>query len=313
MDVDVDARRRRLDDQGADRRGAALEVLPEGLADDLREVALADDAAPGDHVEAAAALDRPLGIGEPEVDAGPVLLAGEGEEGAARPPLEDVDHPLGEGRRRQREELALLVAEGEVDLGVDEREAQEGLRAVADLGRLRAHELPPRRHVGEEAADLDLGADRHPHRHRARGLAGDAVDLGADGRAGLAAPQGDAGDRGHARQGLAAEAEGDDVDQVLGGADLRGAVAGDRHQEVVGVDAGAVVDHPDAGEAAVLELDVDPGRARVDRVLHRLLDHRGRTLDDLAGGDLIGQRRVQELDAGVARRLGAGQDHGARR
>ena len=41
----------------------------------------------------------------------------------------------------------------------------------------------------------------------------------------------------------------------------------------------------------------DAAGAGVDRVLDQLLDDRGRPLDDLAGGDLVGEVRGQPVDA----------------
>ena len=49
--------------------------------------------------------------------------------------------------------------------------------------------------------------------------------------------------------------------------------------------------------AAVLDRDVDRRRAGVERVLDQLLDDRRRTLDDLAGGDLVGDGARQDGDA----------------
>ena len=54
--------------------------------------------------------------------------------------------------------------------------------------------------------------------------------------------------------------------------------------------------------AAVLERDAHVPCAGVERVLHQLLHHRGRSLDDLARGDLIGDGVRQDGDAaGMAR------------
>ena len=62
--------------------------------------------------------------------------------------------------------------------------------------------------------------------------------------------------------------------------------------------AGPVVADPDEAAAAVLQIDLDAFRAGVQRVLDQLLDHGSGALDDLAGGDLIGERRVEQVDAG---------------
>jgi hypothetical protein len=67
-------------------------------------------------------------------------------------------------------------------------------------------------------------------------------------------------------------------------------------RQLVAGDAGAVVGHPDAPDAAPLEIHVDLGRARVERVLEELLQRRGRALDDLARGDLIDEVVGQRLN-----------------
>ena len=62
--------------------------------------------------------------------------------------------------------------------------------------------------------------------------------------------------------------------------------------------AAAVVAHFDQRLTAVFKDDVDRGRARVDGVLHQLLDHRGRALDHFAGGDLVDQVGGKDVDVG---------------
>ena len=58
------------------------------------------------------------------------------------------------------------------------------------------------------------------------------------------------------------------------------AVVGDRHEV----------------DTAILELDRDPRRSRIDRVLDQLLQRRRGPFDDLAGGDLIDQLVGQAAD-----------------
>ena len=48
--------------------------------------------------------------------------------------------------------------------------------------------------------------------------------------------------------------------------------------------------------AAELDGDRDPGRARIERVLDQLLDHRRRPLDDFSGGNLIGEVEGKAVD-----------------
>ena len=84
--------------------------------------------------------------------------------------------------------------------------------------------------------------------------------------------------------------------EIVEGAELRGRVAVEREHHVVAVHPGAVVVDRDPSLAAGVERDRDARGAGVERVLDQLLDHRRRTLDDLAGGDLAHQPVVEESD-----------------
>src|SRR5262249_58617700 len=66
--------------------------------------------------------------------------------------------------------------------------------------------------------------------------------------------------------------------------------------------AGAVVGDADEVPAGVPELDADGAGVGVEGVLDELLHHRGRPLDDLAGGDLVHQVIWQPADADLAQR-----------
>ena len=67
-------------------------------------------------------------------------------------------------------------------------------------------------------------------------------------------------------------------------------MAGDRQLELAGRDAGAVVADADQRQPAAGGDDLDPRRTGVERVLDQFLDHARRTLDHLAGGDLVDHR-----------------------
>ena len=73
-------------------------------------------------------------------------------------------------------------------------------------------------------------------------------------------------------------------------------MAPQRQPRVVGIHADAVVDDTHQPPAARFDLDVDPARARVQRVLDQFLDDRRGSFDDLTGGDLIGQLGRQNPD-----------------
>ena len=98
----------------------------------------------------------------------------------------------------------------------------------------------------------------------------------------------DMGDRRDRRQRFPPEAEGADRVQIGGIPHLAGRVAEERLRGVRPADAAAVVGHPEVFDAAVLDLDGDGGRARVDRIFDQLFDDRGRALNDLPGGDQFG-------------------------
>ncbi len=67
--------------------------------------------------------------------------------------------------------------------------------------------------------------------------------------------------------------------------------------QVVRRDAATVITDAQQLDATLLDLDVDPPGASVQAVLQQLLGHRSRTLDHLAGGNLVGQPRTEQLDA----------------
>ena len=87
---------------------------------------------------------------------------------------------------------------------------------------------------------------------------------------------------------FAAEAERADGGQIGSGAELARRVAQKGGGQLVGRDAAAVVCDAQIGQPAVLQLDGDVPRARVDGVFQKLLDNARGTLDDLASGDEIG-------------------------
>ena len=82
--------------------------------------------------------------------------------------------------------------------------------------------------------------------------------------------------------------------------DLAGGMPLQAQPRVLRAHADAVVLDPDEPLAAVLDGDGDARRLGVDGVLDQLLDHRGRPLDDLTGGDLVGQIVGQLADAAHA-------------
>ena len=75
-------------------------------------------------------------------------------------------------------------------------------------------------------------------------------------------------------------------------------MTGHGEQQVVGMNPLTVVDDPDQFGAPRHHVDFDPRRQRIETVFQQLLDDTGRTLDDLARGDLVHDTGGQLVDAG---------------
>ncbi len=93
------------------------------------------------------------------------------------------------------------------------------------------------------------------------------------------------------RQGLAAEPQGGDAQQVPGAVGVRrklgGRVALHRKGELLAGQPLAIVGHQDTAQPAAVSLDLNPARAGVDGVFHQLLDGARRPFDHFAGGDAV--------------------------
>ena len=166
------------------------------------------------------------------------------------------------------------------------------------FGAVLLHEFQPGGGVVKEVPDQNGGALR-----RSGGLhrAGDAPLQGQGGPHGVLPPPGEdfhPADGGDGGQGLAPEAQGADGGQIPGLTELAGGVAEEGGGQLLRRDAAAVVGDTDEGHAAVLDLHHQGGRARVNGVLHQLLDHAGGPLHHLAGGDQVRHVGGQLLNMG---------------
>ena len=172
-------------------------------------------------------------------------------------------------------------------LGMRQRVVRDKRRDVAQLGRFRFQEFPPRGHAVENIRDADRRPRRNARRLHADQLAArelDARSLLFFRRARFEKQPRNRGDR---RQRLAAKSERRDRKQVVRGAQLRRRVALERQQRVVMVHSAAVVNHADHALAARFDFDANRARARVQRVFEQLLHHRRGPLDHLARRDLV--------------------------
>jgi hypothetical protein len=197
------------------------------------------------------------------------------------------------------------VRQPHLSIHVRQRQRPQQFVDVAELGALGAQEAAPRRHAVEQVAHLDLGAGRMLRRRRRQRLPASTSTRVAWAASAAARGQREPRHRRDRRQRLAAEAQREDALEVVEAGDLAGRVAGQRQRQLGGRDAAAVVAHADQPDAAFLEFDIDAQRTGVERVLDQFLDHRGGSLDDFAGRDLVDQR-FRELADGHGLRCGLG-------
>ena len=90
------------------------------------------------------------------------------------------------------------------------------------------------------------------------------------------------------RQRLAAKPERPDGREVVRPPDLAGGMTLDRQPRIAGLHPFPIVFDANLLLASELDVDRQPPGPGVQGVLDQFLDDRGRTLDDLAGGDLVG-------------------------
>ncbi len=202
------------------------------------------------------------------------------------------------GGRRALNEDPTVAREREAHLRVAERHLRNEARDLRGFGGVGLQELAPRGKVVEEIVDRD----RRPFGHTGFALGGDgsAVDLDFRARrcAPRAGPQREVRHRGDARQCFTPEAEGSNRRKVVGAGNLAGGVTLDRQPRIFRVHAIAVVFDADRLLPAELDRDADPACAGVERILDQFLDDRRRPLDNLAGGDLVGEMERQPVNAG---------------
>ena len=105
-------------------------------------------------------------------------------------------------------------------------------------------------------------------------------------------------DGGNRRQGLAPEAEGGDPEQVVGLGQFAGGVTGQGQAQVRRGHAVPVVFNLQKTTAPIFDADRHAGCPRIQTVFREFLDHRRRTLDHLAGGDLVGEGLGENPDEG---------------
>ena len=89
-----------------------------------------------------------------------------------------------------------------------------------------------------------------------------------------------------------------DAEEIVGGGDFTGGMAGDGEQEVVGMNAFAVIDDANEVGAAIHDVDFDAGGERVDAVIEEFFDGACRSLDDFTGSDFVNHTGIELMNAG---------------
>ena len=108
---------------------------------------------------------------------------------------------------------------------------------------------------------------------------------------------------GNAGQRFAPEAQGDDRVEVGAGGKLGRRVTLEGQRQLVGLDAAAVIDHPDQVDATVVSFDLDATSAGIEGVLDELYDDGRWTASHLAGGDAAGNFGREDTNRQAGRSL----------
>ena len=176
------------------------------------------------------------------------------------------------------------------NMWMEQSECADDILDCSHLGGIRLQKLQASRYVGEQVFDLERDAGQQGTRAVLNHIAG----AHADARARAAAL--DIRNRCDAGQCFAAESQRGDPVEVGQVGDLARGVPHERHRQVLGRDAFAIVADSDRDLACPTHIDGYPPGVRVQRVLDQLLDDRRGPLDHLAGSDGVGDLRRQQMD-----------------
>ncbi len=199
----------------------------------------------------------------------------------------------------QAENALAVMAQVKGHIEAGQGQALDHFLQVVEFGLLGLEELATRRRIEKQVAHFHRGAHRmgrrlHPGIHVA------AFGFHLPGLIGVAGPrgQGQARHGTDGRQGLAPETEAHHPLKVFQVANLAGGMARQGQRQVIGGNAAAIVAHPQQLDPGLLDVHIDTPGTGVQAVFQQLLDHRGRALDHLAGGNLVRQTRAEQLDTG---------------
>ncbi len=185
----------------------------------------------------------------------------------------------------------VAVARFEFDVEASQRKARHDVVQMREFRAFALQELASRWRVVEQIADVDRRAARMCRRANLRFRSFVHIDARTDFRTGGSRADRHFRNRRDTRERLASETERGHAFEIVGDVDLAGGVRTHRELQIVGVNADAVVGHAHTFDAALFDRQHDTASLRVEAVLDQLLHDRGRPLDHLAGGDLVGDER----------------------
>ena len=168
---------------------------------------------------------------------------------------------------------------------------------MAELGLFGAHKFAPRRGVVEQIEDFKGRTDRVRRRlHRHRLLAAFGIRL--PGFLLFRRPRSErqARHRTDTGQRFAAKTEADNGFEIVERGDLAGRVASQGQRQLVFFDAAAVIANANKLRAAAFDININPRGARIKAVFNQLFHHRRGPFHHLAGGNLVGELRRQNLN-----------------
>ena len=288
MNVDVDQIRGHLQTDKSDRGTAGQQQAAIGFAQRMLQRPVADVPAVQEQVLHAVVGPAVVRIRHVSGQADLAVVAGHRNQGLADLAAEERQDAFPPAvHRRQIVDRTVVVLQREMDLRMDQGNADKRFRDVSHFGLGGAEELAPHRRIEKQLPDFDDRPHGTSAGHDRPGLAAADLQLGSGLFGTRAAADQELADFGNRRQRLAAKAKRPNVEQVVGAGDLAGRMAGHGQHQLVGLDPAAIVGHAHQFRAAFFHRHVDPPGSRVDRVLHQLLDDAGRTFNDLAGGDLV--------------------------
>ena len=205
-------------------------------------------------------------------------------------------HALPQRHGREVQEFDVIVQQGERHGGMHQRDALELGHDVGEFGAVGLEELAACRHVEEEVLHQEIAAAGAGRRLLALHLRAGNQQAGAQLVLLAAGLQLHLGHGGYGGQGLAAEAHGVQGKEVRGFAYLGRGMPLERQAGVGLGHSLAVIYDLYGGLARIGHQHVHLLGIGIDGVLHQFLDHGGRTLYDLACGNLVGHGVGQQMN-----------------